>query len=233
MSDVALKHATALRDRLAEEVRSLQTAVREKSATIKALDDWIANWHQFAQAGVEQAAGTALPHTSEVKTPALNPPAEPERTRTTGNPKKEFVAQNALRIIEEAGQPVSRADLHKELAQRGIHIQGKDPEQVLSTMLWRTRDAVPITRLSSGGYWLAEQPYPATGYVPEQTAADSGDSLDRPLETISDRAPEGSEAAQLQDELAELDLRYQAGDDVNIVDAEYDAKRRRLEELGY
>jgi hypothetical protein len=72
------------------------------------------------------------------------------------------------------------------LTERGLIIEGADPEMVLSTMLWRSKDR--IVRLPKFGYWVAERPYVSAGYVPgqaigedaeEQTmlAADSEDLL--------------------------------------------------------
>lgn len=48
---------------------------------------------------------------------------------------------------------------------RGLVINGKDPQMVLSTMLWRKRDQV--ARVNGGGYWLAEVPNEAAGYDPK------------------------------------------------------------------
>lgn len=172
MSDLALKNANAKRDQLASEINQLNQRVHDLRAELKTVDEWIAGWHRFAgtsQSG-EEFSSPSAEHSQNISAVLVGETGDKpssERTRTTGNPKKEVVAATARRIIEEAGQPVSRSDLFKELALRGLHIEGKDPEQVLSTMMWRTRESVPVVRLPSGGYWLSEQPHPASGYTPD------------------------------------------------------------------
>ena len=69
----------------------------------------------------------------------------------------------ARQIIAVAGRPVSRGELFPRLRELGINIDGKHPQMVLSTMLWRMRDQV--VRLAEG-YWLAEEPYPPLAYDP-------------------------------------------------------------------
>ena len=172
MSDLALKNANAKRDKLASEINQLNQRVHDLRGELKTVDDWIAGWHRFAgtSQSEEELSSLTTEHSQNNSSISAGESVDKpgaERTRTTGNPKKEVVAATARRIIEEAGQPVSRSDLFKELALRGLHIGGKDPEQVLSTMMWRTRESVPVVRLSSGGYWLSEQPHPASGYSPD------------------------------------------------------------------
>jgi hypothetical protein len=75
------------------------------------------------------------------------------------------VVDVALQIIQERGEPMARRELFDELAGRGIVIQGKDPEMVLSTMLWRSKEK--IVRLPGHGYWPADRSYPDAHYIPE------------------------------------------------------------------
>jgi hypothetical protein len=171
MSDVALKNAVTQRDRLASEINQLNQRLHDLRIEITSVDEWIAGWHRFAgtHSSNSQISPEIFEHSKNTEAQSAGDSVDSapnDRTRTTGNPKKELVAATVRRIIEETGQPVSRSDLYKELAARGIHIGGKDPEQVLSTMLWRTRGAIPVTRLKSGGYWLTEVPHIDSGYEP-------------------------------------------------------------------
>jgi hypothetical protein len=96
------------------------------------------------------------------------------------------VAEAAREIISEAGEPVMRDVLYFLLAERGIHIHGKDPRMVLSTMLWRTNDQV--VRLKGGGYWLADMPYEPAGYDPEEEAVRVERRVEEELKAIGDDA---------------------------------------------
>lgn len=86
-----------------------------------------------------------------------------KRIRIGGNSTKEEVAAAARTLIEARGKPIPRAVLYHALIDQGLKIQGKDPEMVLGTMLWRMKDH--IVRLKTGGYWLAERPLPEGEYV--------------------------------------------------------------------
>ena len=80
--------------------------------------------------------------------------------------KKEEVAEAARSIIQERGEPVSRA-VFNALAERGVIISSEtDPEMVLSAMLWRMKDRV--VRLKGGGYWLADAGYANDMQIPLQ-----------------------------------------------------------------
>lgn len=78
-----------------------------------------------------------------------------QTSKRNTNPKKEDVANAAREILEECGEPLPCSKLHKKLIDRGVVIEGKDPQAVLITMLWRQKDKVQ--RIKGGGYWLTEQ----------------------------------------------------------------------------
>jgi hypothetical protein len=160
VTDTVLANANKKRDLLAAEINSLAQRIDEIKRELAKIDAWIAQWHEFA--GVSRSSSQK----QKEEFPILKGREAPKITRTTGNPKKEEVAEAAREIIAERGEPISRADLFKALAERGIKIQSEsDPEMVLSTMLWRTRNRV--VRLKTGGYWLPERPWPPAGYNPE------------------------------------------------------------------
>lgn len=163
MTDTVLANAQKKRDSIAAEINSFAQRAEEMKRELAKLDAWIAQWHEFAISVTE--AGDSASIAMTVEQPGTESAAEPKRRRAVGNPKKEDVAEAAWQIIRERGEPVSRADLFKALAERGIVISSEsDPEMVLSTMLWRMRDR--IARLKTGGYWIAELPYEPAGFDP-------------------------------------------------------------------
>lgn len=81
------------------------------------------------------------------------------------NPPRAVVVSNAISILKKNKKPMPRRLLMDALRRRGIVIKGKDPEMVLSTMLWRDQDRV--VRIKSHGYWLKGVEYPPADYWPE------------------------------------------------------------------
>ena len=173
MTERALWNAKAARDRLAAKISLYEEYLSKRKGELNEVLAWIAKYHEFA--GSPPISGKPEQkdeHTKNIQglaVPVVEGESEPsERRRATGNPKKEVVAEEALKIIEEAGEPVPRAELYRRLCEAGVVIEGKDPEQVLSTMLWRTRETTPIVRIPSGGYWLANRAHEPSGYIPER-----------------------------------------------------------------
>ena len=82
------------------------------------------------------------------------------------------VAGYAAEIIVQTGRPMKRTELFNALKARGIHLHGKNPGMVLSTMLWRMRSK--IVRLHHYGYWVADQPFPLAGYDPSRPYTPKG-----------------------------------------------------------
>lgn len=199
MPDAALKNALLERDRISAEINRIQQRSEELRARASVVDSWVRAWYEFAgttEHAVESA--DALSEQDEYIQDSVDAKPESvdsgsERARATGNPKKETVAAEALKIIMEAGEPVARGDLYERLKTRNIIVEGKDPEQVLSTMLWRTRETVPIVRLRTGGYWLAQKPHEASGYDPSS-----------PVTSNEHRSP-AHEETDTQGEVAEND----------------------------
>jgi hypothetical protein len=175
VTDKALKNAERKRDSLAAEINSLAQRMEELKRDLAKIDAWIAQWHELAG----PLAATKEADYASMFGSDSGGDSEPKRRRSTGNPKKEDVAEAARKIIKERGEPVSRSDLFKALADVGIVISSEtDPEMVLSTMLWRMRDR--IARLKTGGYWLAEKAYPEAGYDP-QDLVEAYHNLNKPL----------------------------------------------------
>jgi hypothetical protein len=184
MSDQALKNAETKRNQLIDRKKALLKEQAEIDDSINRIDRFIRDWHAFAGDSVPVDDGDtsiSVDTETESKSTAMHR-ARPKPK----NPKKEDVAEEARNIIHARGEPVMRDELYDLLAERGIHIQGKDPQMVLSTMLWRTADQV--VRLKGGGYWLADMPYEPAGYDPEEEENRIERRVQEELESIGDDA---------------------------------------------
>jgi hypothetical protein len=157
MADYALENAKSKREQLLAQMKDLQRQRDAVSAELDRVDRFIHDWHEFA-------GGTAPVNYEEGEQSGNNAGESNSRRSRVKNPKKEDVAEAARAIIQERGGPIMREELYALLADRGIHIQGKDPQMVLSTMLWRMKDRV--VRLGGDGYWLREVPYEPAQYHP-------------------------------------------------------------------
>ncbi len=160
MSDAALDAASAKLAKLLTDIEveksrisAAQTMIARFDKEVAELDHWIATWHKLS--GTEQKPTPA----ERIKIiPATTKRIKPK------NPDRELVVDTALEIIRERGEPVNRKGLFDALAERGLIIRGKDPEMVLSTMLWRSPEK--IVRLPLHGYWPKDVDYnPANYYV--------------------------------------------------------------------
>lgn len=220
--DRALENALARRDAILSEIKSLQERIAPLRQEADDIDRFIEAWHRYA--------GSSEPLEAGHRTLAATLPAplrEDRPARATGNPKKEEVAEAARRIIQAHGEPMPRSDLYGALTASGIEIRGVDPEKTLSTMLWRMRDRV--ARVKGGGYWLQEVPYPEAGYVPE--GSDPPASETQTAKEVPHKPDLVSEHARLSEEVKAADRAYYDDDAPTLSDAQYDEKRRRMEEI--
>ena len=160
MSDQAFDNAKRMRDELLDRKRELQQEIASVDARLDGIETFIADWHTYASGDAAQILGP-------VNAADRNKPAPAPRTKrpVRGNSRKEEVAEAALEIIRERGEPVMRSELYRALIERGFRIEGGDPEMVLSTMLWRMKHR--IVRHKSGGYWPAEEANPEAEQAPE------------------------------------------------------------------
>jgi len=94
--------------------------------------------------------------------------AKPEENiparRGESNPRKEDLVPFIRELIQQRNKPLSRNTIFAALEGANIHLKGKDPKMILSTMLWRMPGQ--FVRLQGHGYWLAEKPYEPAGYTP-------------------------------------------------------------------
>lgn len=162
MSDTALNAALSRMAQLEQEISAQRNAINDANARLSRLEaeradvgSWVEMWHQLT--------GTQGRPVAAERT-AINLPVEKSVKRTRPrNPDREVVVEKALEIIHDRGQPMNRRAIFDALVERGVVIAGKDPEMVLSTMLWRSKDK--IVRLVPYGYWPADVSYPEAGYV--------------------------------------------------------------------
>ena len=153
MPDTALENAQSLKSELLKKKKELQKELEQVELQLRETNRFISAWHAFSTSTF-LAKDEWQKDTESYKKGTSKKQSAKERA--TGNSKKEYVAEQARKIILERGKPVSRADLFKELISRGCTINGKNPEMVLSTMLWRVPEK--IIRLKKGGYWLPDKP---------------------------------------------------------------------------
>ncbi|HDZ72253.1 MAG TPA: hypothetical protein ENH55_05625 [Aurantimonas coralicida] len=177
MTDQALQNAKAQREQLLAERLKLHERIARLDNEIGDADRFIEDWHRYASpeshaADPESAAGQNKPEPS-VDTPK----------KTTGNSRKEDVASAAREVILERGIPMLRNDLYPLLVERGMTIEGRDPQMVLSTMLWRMRDQ--LVRVKGGGYWPADIANAEAGYDPNQSR-EIDNILNKPVEEVLD-----------------------------------------------
>ncbi|MBV9930025.1 MAG: hypothetical protein JO013_03670 [Alphaproteobacteria bacterium] len=160
MTDVALQNAVARAAEIeryiaqrTEEIEDLRQSVEDAREHLEKTRNFILTWYEMA--------GIQPPQSAErVESTATQAP-----TRRPKNPDREFVVDKSLELIREAGKPMPRKELFDALAGRGVIIRGKDPEMVLSTMLWRSQDR--IVRLPGHGYWPKDAEFADAVYYPE------------------------------------------------------------------
>lgn len=170
MTDRALMNAEKRRDEIAAEINKKNQELEDLRRELSTVEKFVADWHRFA----DNPIGTSVIHTR--KTPDTgHEPVSTERSllelgreadsppaKARKNPDRAVVGRHAMEIILNAGRPVPRKELFDELANQDIHIHGKDPEMVLSTMMWRMPQ--DFIRLHGHGYWLRELPYEPANY---------------------------------------------------------------------
>ncbi|WP_192183013.1 hypothetical protein [Mesorhizobium amorphae] len=120
----------------------LKEQIRVDAAALRRAEKFVATWQEMADGGTVSA------------------------TRPK-NPDRREVADRALAIIRSFGRPLARRELLEKLSASGVRIEGKDPEVVLGTMLYRDDR---IVRLRGYGYWPKDEAYDPAFYLPEHEA---------------------------------------------------------------
>ncbi len=160
MSDDVLAKAKERKDVLAASISQKKAQILDAQSMISRfekemadLDAWISMWHIL----------TGTPANPQALERIENVLATPKSTRAK-NPDRDVVVSVSLDLIHKARRPLTRKELFDALAENGIEINGKNPEMVLSTMLWRSSDR--IVRLPNFGYWPKEIEFREASYSP-------------------------------------------------------------------
>ena len=187
MTDRALANAEKVRDELADKINKTNQRLELMRKELASVEKFISDWHRFADSDLDSGQDsnwkTSYPQAGINSAPLdgvwvpLPPPfplPPPPGTPPRKNPDKAEVGKVAKVIIYAAQKPVPRTELFQALAERGIRIHGKDPEMVLSTMMWRMKE--DFVRLPHHGYWIKSLPWKAAknepGIDPQQDIED-------------------------------------------------------------
>ena len=172
MTDVALANAQKRRDEIAAKINQLSQEVESLRREISGVDQFIATWHLYASNKVPVVGHTGSPqHSQRGALPIPPPPVS--AIPSPKNPSRDDVGRKAWELIGTHGRPIPRTELFMLLGKEGIHIYGKDPEMVLSTMMWRMQEH--FIRIPKFGYWKKNEPYPPANYVPGANVEDDGE----------------------------------------------------------
>lgn len=159
-TDPVLAAAEARRDELAQELQKVR--------------DFISSYHAFKRmakldsvntTGTISVSSTAFENSGdhvgkEAAREAESADATPaRRTRVTDNPKPSVVVAEAVDVIRTANRPLTRREIHKSLAERGVVVRGADPIKALGTMLWRSGSEA-LEQIEGYGYWIKGIPVP-------------------------------------------------------------------------
>lgn len=174
MTDAAIANAQKRRDEIAARINQLSQEVETLRREIAGVDQFIATWHLYASNSAPAVGHTGSPHHSQRGALPIPPPPPPvSAIPSPKNPSRDDVGRAAWGLMGTLGRPIPRTELFALLAKEGIHIYGKDPEMVLSTMMWRMQEH--FVRIPKFGYWKKNEPYPSAGYVPGANVEDDGE----------------------------------------------------------
>lgn len=162
MASDARKNAETLRAQIQGRIDALEDELYQAQEQLSTVENFLEVLAQYEQLQFDGMANEA----DEPATPPA-PVAKEKPRRRPQNPPREAVVAKAREILAEFGAPLGRAELFSLVEHSGLKIQGKDPQMVFSTMLWR--EPKKIVRLKEHGYWLADEPFPEAGYVPPGT----------------------------------------------------------------
>jgi hypothetical protein len=162
--NIAQMRIAELNENIAREknvIADSQAKIVSHEKQLADLQSWISMWHKLT--------GTENPTASErIENVSAQKSIRPK------NPDREIVVNAVMAIIAQRGRPQPRKDLFEALIDNfGIELKGKDPEMVLSTMLWRSKD--DVVRLPGYGYWIKGLQWDEGQYYP---SGQGGDLLD-------------------------------------------------------
>jgi HB1, ASXL, restriction endonuclease HTH domain len=139
MPDRVYDYAVALRDDWARKINEAQQHIEAMRKELRAVEAFLEQYAQFAANSQGQTVD-ASDHSSTPKPRLVGIPTFDSAPTRLRNSKKEEVARVAREILAEEDKPIARKELLKAVTERGIIVSGKDPEMVLSTMMWRMQN---------------------------------------------------------------------------------------------
>jgi hypothetical protein len=84
------------------------------------------------------------------------PAANRQKVRPLNDPVA--IANEMEAILSEADNPLTRGQLRRALADRGVTVNSKDVGKYLGTLLWRNQSR--FINVEGEGYWLRSRPLP-------------------------------------------------------------------------
>lgn len=150
MTDPAIKNALDQHDALAKSINSLNQQLEDARRDLAKVEQFIALWKEFSGEEVDTSEIAPLRNRTRTRHVRLVGGEKPV------NPPKERIGDVIEAFLKSRQKPASRKELQEHLKEVGIHLQGTDPDMVLSTMLWRMPER--FTRIPPHGYWLKNVP---------------------------------------------------------------------------
>lgn len=157
MKNVQLKNAKLLKNKLQSMILTREKEVKSLLKQYNEIVNFIDSFPQMNVNNVDKK------EQKEIK------------TKTKPNSDKREVAVGAYKLVKMRGEPIKRDELYDLLIAQGYVIEGKNPQMILSTMLWRVKDS-GLIRLNGGGYWIKDQRYEPADYYPQVKAIKSNNS---------------------------------------------------------
>jgi hypothetical protein len=163
--DSALSNALARQEVLRREIEDRQEEMKD-------IDTFLSLYQRFAVTdGSNRPDESEMPGaTNDVSQLAANVKPRLKRGGLT-QPKFEQILRE---LLVARGQPAMRRELLDLFRESGNAIGGTDEMQNLGTKLWYAR--AMLTNIRGAGYWPADVPCAAVGYVPPQEDANDGDN---------------------------------------------------------
>lgn len=152
MTSLVVRNAQQRLKQLKEEVKALRKQVADRERELKEIDLFLQQHAKFSAKPEMTVDDVGLPEHHI-------------------NPSKESVARDVQAILMANGKPMKRDALYKRLDANNVDIRGKNPQMILSTMLWRMPEK--FVRLAGHGYWLKNLPFEPAGYEPDSSSDDS------------------------------------------------------------
>jgi hypothetical protein len=164
--DSALSRALARQE-------TLRLEIEDRQRELKDVDTFISLYPRFVDGGPPNRA-EASPE-SGAENDALNPGEEHRVIKRSGltQPKFEKLARE---LLLARGRPAQRRALLDLFRDSGTVIGGTDEMRNLGTKLWYAR--AMLTNIRGEGYWPADVPCVAVGYVPPQEDVKDSDNLE-------------------------------------------------------